>query len=122
MALLRRRTSELLSLALVSCLVIGLVGGILVAIRDPYGSLRVVLLALAVAAALSHSLGEGLIGLAVYGPVFAVLALGLYALFVLCHLPLIAVLWIGGVLGVLVLVILARALIAAGSADYPYDE
>lgn len=122
MAPLKRRTSELLSLVLVSCLLIGLVGAILVAIRDPYGSLWVACWAAVVAGMLSHSLGEGLVGLALYGPVFVVLALGLYALYVLCGVSFDVILWIAGVLAILILVMLGRSLIAAGSAEYPYDE
>jgi hypothetical protein len=53
--------------------------------------------------------------------IYSVLALGLYALW-LVGVSVAAVLAIAGALAVLVIVILARALLAAGSADYPYDD
>jgi len=122
MAPLRRRTSELLSLALVSCLLVSLVGAILVAIRDPQGALVVALFASAAAACAAHALDEGLVGLGYLGPLFIIFALGLYALRVLLGLPDRVIGVVAVAVTALVVVILGRALIASGSADYPYDE
>jgi len=58
-ALLRRRTSEILWHVLASCQLVGAVGGVLVFIREPAGSLIVAFVAFAAAAALDLLLGDG---------------------------------------------------------------
>lgn len=103
------------------CLVASLVGAALVAFRDPAGSLRVGAIALVVAVGVTRALDEGLATFGLLGVVFVVLALGLYALHVIVGLTGDVVGWIAIAVVVLVVVILGRSLVAAGSADYPYD-
>lgn len=122
MALLRRRTSEVLATLLLVCLAASVVGAVLVALRDPTGALRVGVIALFLAAGVTRALDEGLATFGVLGLVFAILALGLYALHVLLGLSGDVVMWIAVAVGLLVLLILGRALVASGSADYPYDD
>lgn len=122
MAPLRRRTGAILSSLLLACLVGALVGGVLVAFRDPLGCVRVGVIALFLAAGITRALDEGLDTFGILGVAFVILSLGLYALHVIGGLSGDAVMWIAGVVGALVVVILGRALVAAGSADYPYDD
>ena len=122
MPTLRRRTSEVLWLVLVCCLVASLGPAIAVVLADPHGSFRVALVALALAAWVTRALGEGLATFGLLGAVFAVLALGLYALHAVFGVPVNRILWIGGALASLVLVLLGRALIASGAADNPYED
>lgn len=122
MSTLRRRTSEVLSLGLACCLVASLAAAVIVGLRDPYGSLAVAVVALAIAAGATRVCGEGLATFGFLGAVFVVLALGLYALHVVFAVSGDTILWIGGALASLVLVVLGRALIASGSADNPYDD
>lgn len=122
MAPLRRRTGEILGCLLLACLAASLVGAVLVAFRDPQGALGITVLALLIAVGVTRALGEGVKTFLGIGTVIGVLSLGLYALHLILGLSGDAVLWVAILVGLLVLVILCRSLIAAGSADYPYDD
>ena len=119
--MLRRRTGELLSLLLLVCLLAGIVGTIYVAWIDPHRALTIAFFACVLALAVCRALDEFGWLLAGLATIFIVLANGLYALFLL------GVSWtvisiVASLLAGLILLILGRALLAAGSADYPYDD
>lgn len=119
--MLRRRTGELLSVLLLLAVIAGLVGAAYVVWVAPASALAVAFLATAAACAVCMMLDEAgwlLVGLAA---IFATLGNGLYALY-LIGVGFDAIAVLACVLVALVFLILARALIAAGSADYPYDE
>jgi hypothetical protein len=122
MPALRRRTTEVLSSLLIVCLVASLVGAVLVVLRDPVGSMRVSAIAVLVAVGVTEMFGEGLATVGFLGVLFTILALGLWALHVIVGVPGAAVMWVAGLVAALVLVILARSLIAAASADNPYED
>jgi len=87
----------------------------------PGAALAVAFLGTAAACAVCVMLDEAGGLLVALSAIFATLGNGLYALFLLGvgggAVAVVACLLVG-----LVFLILARALIAAGSADYPYDE
>ena len=122
MSLLRRRTSVLISLVLACCLLAGLAGAALVLWREPVVALRITLCTLALAAAVTRSLGERGPTFALLGGMFTILGLGLYALHRFFGVGEHAIAMIAAALASLVAVMLMRALIAAGSADDPYDD
>jgi hypothetical protein len=103
-------------------MVAALIGALFVVWRDPRGSLVVVCVAMAAAALVTRAFDDGWMTFSILGVVFVVLALGLYALYVVCGLHPNAIAAIGIGLALLVATILFRALIASGSADYPYDD
>jgi hypothetical protein len=119
--MLRRRTSNILSLLLCSAVLGGLAGVIYVFWVEPARLLGISLLAFAAAFGLCRALDEyGWLLVALF-VIFAVLGCGLYALHLL-GVPFQAIALVASLLVGLVFVILGRALLAAGSADYPYDD
>lgn len=122
MAALRRQTSAILTTILVACLASGLVGAVRMIWRQPGTSLKVIAAMILLAGAVTHLLGERRATLAILSVVFSDLGLGLCALHLCCGISLDAVLWIAAAIIVLVMLVLVRALIAAGSADDPYRD
>ena len=121
MAPLRRKTSTILSVLLLTAITGGLVGAAYVVWVEPESAGRVCFLALIGAVLVCKALDEFgwlYVALAV---IFAVLGCGLYALHLL-GVPFRAIAIVASLLVGLVFVILGRALLAAGSAEYPYDE
>jgi hypothetical protein len=119
--MLRRRTGTILFLILASALLPSLVGVAFVLCLAPHASMPIVWLSASAAVAICYLLDEyGWLFVALT-VIFATLGHGLYAMHLLgvsFHaIALIAALLVG-----LVFVMLARAVIAAGSADYPYDS
>jgi hypothetical protein len=119
--MLRRRTDSLLWLVLGTALLAGLVGTALAVWRAPGTSAWLSAAATGAAVATCAALDEYGWMFVALAAIYSVLALGLYALW-LVGVSVAAVLAIAGALAVLVIVMLARALLAAGSADYPYDD
>jgi hypothetical protein len=121
MPMLRRRTSNLLALVLGLAVLGGLVGtGYVLWTRAPLAG-PVSLAAFIAAVAVCYALDEfGWLFVAL-ACVFMLLAEGLYALWLL-GVPLHMIGWIAAGLAGVIVIDLGRALIAAGSADYPYDD
>jgi hypothetical protein len=121
MALLRRRTGNLLALVLGLAVLGGLAGSVYVLwTRAPLAG-PIAFAAFIAAVAACYALDEFgwlFVALAV---VFTLLAEGLYAL-ALLGVPLHLIGWIAAALAGVIVIYLGRALIAAGSADYPYDD
>jgi len=119
--MLKRRTSRVLSSLLLSALAAGLIGTVFVGLCEPRIALTIAVSATAGAAGLCRALDEfGWLFVAL-AAIFSVLGNGLYALHMLGvsfdTIAIVASLLVG-----LVFLILGRALLAAGSADYPYDK
>lgn len=119
---LRRRTGQILASLLVLCLVFAAIAAIPATCADPSGAFAVAGVAAGLAAALTRALDEGLGTFAMLTAVFVPLGLGLYGLHVVFGLSVGVIFWIGAALAGLVVVLVGRALVASGSADYPYDE
>jgi hypothetical protein len=119
--MLRRRTGEILSTLLLASLLASLVGTAYVVWHAPGVALRITIVAIVLACALCAALDEfGWLAVAL-SIVFAIFGNGLYALHLLAFdIEVIAL--VGTLLAALVVLILGRALLASGSADYPYDE
>ena len=119
--MLRRRTGQILSALLLLAVCAGLVGAAYVVWVQPGAALAVAVLGFAAACAVCLMLDELGWLLVALSAIFAALGNGLYALYLL-GAGYDAIATAAAVLVGLVFLILARALIAAGSADYPYDE
>jgi hypothetical protein len=118
---LRRRTGTILGFILLACIVGGVVGVVYVAWHEPGRLLGISFAASLLAACFCYALDEFRWLFAALVTIFSTLANGLYALLLL------GVSWtvmsiIATLLAGLIVLILGRALIAAGSADYPYDD
>jgi hypothetical protein len=120
MAMLRRRTTRLFAIAFLIAFAACLGGAAWVIVRIPDAALVVVAAAI-VSAVMFHDMLDGPVFAAIVGAVVGVVALAGYALY-LAGIP--ARVASGVVIGVVVLAtaILVRAMIASGSADYPYDD
>ncbi|HEY5920025.1 MAG TPA: hypothetical protein VIV11_00080 [Kofleriaceae bacterium] len=121
MAPLRRKTSTVLSALLLAAIAGGLAGSAYVVWQEPRAALTIAIVAAVGAAAVCRALDEFGWLFAALAVIVAVLGNGLYALHLL-GVGLVAIYLAAGALVGLIFVILVRALIAAGSADYPYDE
>jgi hypothetical protein len=120
MAMLRRRTTQLLAIAFSIVFAACLGGATWVIVRDPHLGLVVVATAI-VGAVMLYDILDGPAFAAIVGAALGIVALGGYALYLAGASARLAVYAIGGVV-VLVVVILLRAMIASGSADDPYDD
>jgi hypothetical protein len=118
---LRRRTSNLLASLFLACFVAALVGAIYTVWKDAALAAFLATCAFIGGAALATFFGEGALTGAVLGAILTVLALGAAAL-ALAGLPFVVTFTSGAFAVALLLLILARSLLAAGSADYPYDS
>lgn len=104
-----------------AALLASLVGTGYVVWHDPHAALVITIVAAVLACAVCAMVGEFGWGFVALTIVFAILGNGLYALHLLAFdSEVIAI--VGTLLVALVVLILGRALIASGSADYPYDE
>jgi hypothetical protein len=118
---LKRRTCTILSTALLLALAGGLIATIAVFWIDAHAGLRVALVASALGVATARAFEPTVGTFAIMTVVYTLLGCGLYALHLL-GLSSGALLALGIGLAALIFLILVRALIAAGSADYPYDD
>lgn len=124
---LRRRTSLILGWIFIIAMLASLVGTAVVVWRAPAVAAKIFSASVLAGVGLARALGElrwsdtlrtgGILGLC-----FAAFGMGAYALWAFAGVTsTVVIVVLGGAIG-LVLVMLVRALIASGSADYPYDE
>lgn len=118
---LRRRTSNCLASLFLACFTAALVGAIYTVWKDATLAAFLATCAFIGGAALSTVFGEGALTAAILGAVLTVLTLGAAA-FVIAGLPPVVALMSGAFALAVLLLILVRSFLAAGSADYPYDS
>jgi hypothetical protein len=112
-----RRLDLVLELSMLALIALGLAGVLVVLVLDPLAIFVAIPAAMLAGLALGRLIGEGKLGRLILGGVLSLLALGLYALYLLLDLSLE---WAAGLAGVVVLLfatVLVRALIA--TADEP---
>jgi hypothetical protein len=120
MAMLRRRTTQLLAIAFSIVFAACLAGATWVIARDPHLGLVVVAAGI-VGVVILYDVLDGPLFAAIIGAALGVIALGGYALYLAGGSARVAVYAVGGVVA-LVVVIVFRAMIASGSADDPYSD
>jgi hypothetical protein len=119
MAMLRRRTTQLLALALAIAFAACLGGAAWVIAGEPRLGLVVVAAAI-VGVVMLYDVLDGPLVAAIVGAALGVIALGAYAFYLAGASARVAVYAAGGVMA-LVVVVLLRAMIASGAAD-PWDD
>jgi hypothetical protein len=117
---LRRRTSRLVAWLFLALLVASVPGAVYAAWKDPALAAFLTTDAFIGGAALATWLGEGPLTAVALGALLTLLALGACAL-ALAGLPAPLAFACGALAVSLLVLLVTRAVIAAGSADYPYD-
>ena len=124
---MRRSTSLILGWMFLVAMAASLLGAAVVVCRAPEVAAKIFLTSTVASVGLARAMGElrwsdtfktG----AILAVCFAAFGMGAYALWAFAGVSgLVAIAVLGAAIG-LVLVMLVRAMIAGGSADYPYDE